>query len=116
MKLDALTRAPGVTLGTGNLSGKGVYAAREFCAGEIVIKYNLKALTDEEYASLAGSERCFTHLHDGTWYLYSEPERYVNCAPNPNTCQDLVRECDFALRDIHAGESITTDPKRDDVA
>ena len=114
MDLDALTRAPGVTLGDGNLAGRGVYAAQKFRAGEIVIKYKLKALTNEEYASLADSERCFTHLHDGIWHLYSEPERYVNCAPSPNTCQDLIRECDFALRDIQVGEAITTDPKRDE--
>lgn len=67
-----------VIIGKGNLTGKGVYANRNFKKGEILIKYNLKSLTNEEYNKLPKSEKMFTHKHWGTIHLYSEPERYVN--------------------------------------
>lgn len=104
-----------VVIGKGNLAGKGVYANRNFKKGEIVIKYNLKPLTKEEYKKLPKSEKMFTHTHWGQINLYSEPERYVNHSPTPNTFQDLVKKCDIALRDIKKGESITTDATKDDV-
>jgi hypothetical protein len=106
----------GVRVGRGNLNGKGVYAARNFEAGETVIEYNLQLITEAEYALLPEVERCFVHRHGDRLYLYGEPERYVNCAPDPNTCQDLGRERDYALRKILAGDAITTDPKRDESA
>lgn len=104
-----------VTIGKGNLAGKGVYADRDFKLGEIVIQYNLRQLTREEYRKLPRSERMFTHRHWGTIHLYSEPERYVNHSPTPNTYQDLERQCDIALRDIKKGEMITTDATKDDI-
>lgn len=52
----------------------------------------------------------------GVVHLYSEPERFVNHSPNPNTYQDLVKKCDIALRDIEKGEMITTDATKDDVS
>ncbi len=103
-----------IIIGKGNLVGKGVYANRNFKKGEIVIKYNLKPLTKEEYEKLPKSEKMFTHRHRGTIYLYSEPERYVNHSPRPNTYQDLIEKCDVALREIEKGEEITTDATKDD--
>jgi SET domain-containing protein len=104
-----------VVIGKGTLRGKGVYAHRDFKKGEVVIKYSLKLLTSEEYQLLPAHEKMFTHTHAGTVYLYREPERYVNHSPSPNTYQDLVSQCDIALRDIKAGEPITTNAKFDDV-
>lgn len=104
-----------IVIGNGQLAGKGVYADRNFTKGEIVIRYNLKPLTVEEYKNLPKSEKMFTHKHWGTIYLYSEPERYVNHSDHPNTYQDLKRQCDVALRDIKKGEPITTDTVKDDI-
>lgn len=104
-----------VIIGTGNLAGKGVYADRDFKEGEMVIKYNLKPLTQEEFDNLPESEKMFTHSHHGQIYLYSEPERYVNNSDNPNTKQDLKNQCDIAIRYIKKGEQITTDASKDDV-
>lgn len=104
-----------VVIDKGNLAGKGVYANRDFKKGEVVIKYNLKPVTKEKYEDLPDSEKIFTHTHWGQIYLYSEPERYVNHSPNPNTYQDLGKQCDIALRDIKKGEAITTDARKDDV-
>lgn len=104
-----------VTIGKGNLAGKGVYANRNFKKGEVVIKYNLQSLTEEEYANLPSSEKLFTHTHWGKIMLYSEPERYVNHSDSPNTHQELTAQCDIANRDIKKGEEITGDATRDDV-
>lgn len=104
-----------VVIGEGKLAGKGVYASKNFKKGEIVINYNLKLLTREEYKSLSRSEKMFTHKHSGAIYLYSEPERYVNHSSNPNTYQDLDKKCDIALHNIVKGEAITTDATKDDI-
>lgn len=103
-----------VIIGKGNLSGKGVYANRYFRKGEIVIKYNLKALKDDELRDLPEIEKEHTHVHWGIVYLYSKPERYVNHSQDPNTYQDMKHKCDVALRDIRKDEEITTDATKDD--
>jgi len=104
-----------ILIGEGNLADKGVYANQDFKAGEVVIKYKLKPLTQKEYDELPTSEKQFTHVHWGQIFLYSEPERYVNHSDQPNTRQDLEHQCDVALRDIKKGEMITTDATQDDV-
>lgn len=104
-----------VVIGKGRLDGKGVYAARDFRRGEVVIKYRLKLLSQEEYDLLPSSEKRFTHTHWGKIYLYSEPERYVNHSKHPNTYQDLEKQCDIALIDIKMGDAITTDATKDDI-
>lgn len=103
-------------IGKGKLAGKGVWAARNFKKGEIVIKYQLRSLTPEEYKNLPRSEKMFTHKHWGTIHLYSEPERYVNHSKEPNTYQDLIKKADVALSDIKEGEMITTDATKDNIS
>ena len=102
-------------VGKGDLAGKGVYAARDFKAGEIVIKYNLEPLSEEKFEVLPESEKMFVHNHNGIKHLYSEPERYVNHSSNPNTRQNLNTKSDIAIRDIQKGEMITTDSLKDDI-
>ncbi|MGH7881337.1 MAG: DUF4440 domain-containing protein [Candidatus Dormibacteraceae bacterium] len=98
-----------VTIGKGNLAGKGVYAARDFKKGELVVPYNFKELTPAEFDTLPHSEREWTHSFWGKIYLFPEPARYVNHADNPSTFPDLDRRGDFALRPIKKGEIITID-------
>ena len=105
-----------VLIGKGNLLGKGVFASRDFKKGEVVIKYQLKPLTSEEFQNLPHSEKMFVHKHWGKIYLYSEPERFVNHSDSPNTYQDLEKQCDIALRNIVKGEPITTDANKDDIS
>ena len=105
-----------VVIGEGSLQGKGVYANRDFRKGEVVIKYRLKAITEEEFSQLPATEKKFTHTHHGTIHLYSAPERYVNHSDTPNTYQDFEIWCDVAARDINKGEMITTDDTNDDIA
>src|SRR3989344_5039712 len=80
-----------VLVGKGNLAGKGVFATRDFKKGEVVIKYHLKPLTEEEYKHLPKREKYFVHKHGRTYHLYSSPERYVNHSKHPNTRQDLKK-------------------------
>ena len=104
-----------VIVGKGNLAGKGIYANRNFKKDEIVIKYNLRPLTERELKNLPENEKEFTHTHHGVTYLYSNPERYVNDSKDPNTYQDLINKCDVAAKDIKRGEMITTDAMKDDI-
>lgn len=104
-----------VVIGKGNIAGKGIYADRVFKAGEVVIEYQLKPLTDREFENLPESEKMFVHTHHGIKYLYSEPERYVNHSSDQNTKQYLDTKQDVAIRDIAKGEMITTDATKDDI-
>ena len=105
-----------IVIGKGNMSGKGVFAARDFRKGEVVIRYDLRPLTGDGVNRLSEDEKQFTHVHWGTVFLYAGPERYVNHAASPNTVQDLVNRCDIAARDIKKGEEITTNSAKDDIA
>jgi|SRR3989344_3544361 len=104
-----------ISVGKGEIFGKGVYANKNFKKGEIVIRYNLKKLSDDEFKGLSNEEKHFVHTHYDIKYLYSIPERYVNHSSNSNTVQDIKNACDVAIRDIQKGEQITTDASKDDI-
>lgn len=105
-----------IVLKKGKIFGKGVFADRNFKKGEVVIKYHLKLLTQQEFKNLSKREKYFVHKHGEKQYLYSSPERYVNHSARQNTIQDLKRKCDIALRDIKKGEEITTNARKDDTS
>src|SRR5262245_24324583 len=96
-----------VVIGKGKLAGKGLYAARDFKKGELVVAYNLKQLTQAEFDALPLSEREWTHSFWGRIYLFPEPPRYTNHAEDPSTFPDLERMGNYALRPIKKGEAIT---------
>ena len=104
-----------VFIGGGKLRGKGVYAARDFKKGEVVVPYTLRLLTKDEYDNLPEDEKMFTHFYRSQIFLYQVPERFVNHSNNPNTYQDHTIKADVALCDIKQGEMITTDARKDDV-
>jgi hypothetical protein len=103
----------GVYIGDGGLAGRGVYAARRFAEGEIVVPYRLLPITQEEYRALPASEKLFVHSYGGERYMYPPPARYVNHSDTPNTYQDFDAQCDIALRPIERGEFITTDATKE---
>jgi hypothetical protein len=98
-----------VNLGFGSLAGTGVYAARDFVAGEVVVSYQLKALDEAAYMALPAGEQLFVHSYGGRRYLYPAPARFVNHSDEPSCYQDFERGCDIALRSIMRGEPITID-------
>jgi len=99
------------------IQGKGAFANRDFKKGEIVIKYNLKPLTKEEFQNLSEKEKHYTDFHDGRYWLFQIPERYVNHSCDANTEQVLDQEikCDRAIKDIKIGEEITADYTKEDI-
>ena len=104
----------GVFIGKGRIHGKAVFAGKDFKKGEVVVKYNLKHLTENQFNELSRKQKDFTHKRKGIIYIYSEPERYVNHSEDPNTIQDFQKGCDVAVRDINKGEEITGDSGKDD--
>jgi hypothetical protein len=102
-----------VTLGTGGLAGKGVYAARDFAPGEAVVTYRLQALDAADYLALPAGEDLFVHSYGGRRYLYPAPARFVNHSDDPSCYQDFDRCCDVALRSIARGEPITIDANQE---
>jgi hypothetical protein len=102
-----------VTLGPGNLAGIGVYAARDFAAGEVVVTYHLQPLDAVDYAALPAGENLFVHSFGGRRYLYPAPARFVNHSDDPSCYQDFDRSCNIALRRIAHGEPITIDANQE---
>ena len=98
-----------VTVGVGELDGRGLYAARNFAAGEVVVAFELRALTAEQFDALTPGEELFVHSYGGRRWLYPPPARWVNHSDQPSCCQDFERCCDVALRPIAVGEAITID-------
>ncbi|MFC4072894.1 SET domain-containing protein-lysine N-methyltransferase [Actinoplanes subglobosus] len=98
-----------VVLGPGDLAGTGVYAARDFEAGEVVVPYRLTPLDEAAYLALPPGEDLFVHSYGGRRYLYPAPARFVNHSGDPSCHQDFDRGCDVALRPIARGEAITID-------
>jgi hypothetical protein len=88
--------------------GKGVYAARDFDKGKIVVYYNLTPMDQNDFANLPKNKRGYVHSFWNTMYLFSEPACYVNHSTSPNTKQDLKNMCDIAIKPIKKGEMITT--------
>jgi SET domain-containing protein len=91
------------------IQGKGLFAARDFKKGEVVLRWNLAhILTVVEVAALPPPEQKYVSVFEnGTFILFQSPERYVNHSCEPNT--QAKERCDVALRNIHSGEEITTD-------
>ncbi len=100
-----------VTLGAGALAGTGVYAARDFAAGETVLSFRLRPLDESDYRALPAGEDLFVHSYGGRRFLYPEPARFVNHADDPSCAQDFEASRHVALRAIAAGEPITIDAR-----
>jgi len=82
---------------------------RNFRQGEVVLRWDVTHLIEhEELASMPERGRLYTHPFDENRLIVVQPpERYVNHSCDNNT---VVRDfCDVAVRDIDAGEEITSD-------
>lgn len=88
--------------------GLGVFANRDFKAGEIVIKWDLRSLSPQQYQELSEYEKeNFCHKRDGIQWLYPEPERHVNRCKTPNVVPDFKLQANLAIRDIEKGEELS---------
>lgn len=95
------------------IHGKGVFANRNFLKGEVVIKYNLKKLTKEEFDNLLKEEKHFISKEGNDYFLFLPPERYVNHSCDANT--NSINNCDIAIKDIKKGEEITGDYSKENI-
>lgn len=93
------------------INEKGVFAARDFKKGEIVLKWNPKILKESEVKDLKDSQKHYLcRAGKDKYFLMQPPERFVNHSCNANT--QVKDNCDVAIRNIKKGEEITSDYKQ----
>lgn len=90
------------------IHGKGVFAARDFKKGEIVIKWSdcSEIINKKEFDKLSENEKKYVSFIDEKYVHFKEPGRFVNHSCNPNT--KAINMCDRAIRKIKKGEEITS--------
>ena len=91
------------------IEGLGLFAQRGFVEGETVLRWHPKRLSAAEFESTAPEDRRYLSpaRYPATGGLLMQvPERYVNSTGSPNT--RTHGESDVALRDIAAGEELTS--------
>ena len=94
---------PGVVVKNSKIEGHGVFTARDFKKGEVVIDWsNAKRLSAEEAKQLPKGEKRYAAFFNGKWVFQLPPARYVNHSCEPNTFVKGFR--DIALRNIKKGE------------
>jgi len=105
-----------LTIGEGRMNGKGLYAARPYKKGEVVLRIDVKPISFTELKALSPDEYLATHNINGQIYIFGGGlARYVNHSDTPNVVLDLEQKADIALCDIAIGEKITADTRLDDV-
>ncbi|MFA5797440.1 MAG: SET domain-containing protein [Candidatus Woesearchaeota archaeon] len=94
------------------IEGKGIFAARNFKKGEIVVQWDLThILTASEAKKVPLAEKRYVAFLDGKYILMQPPARYMNHSCEPNTTAKNF--CDVAIRDIKKGEEITANYRED---
>jgi len=90
-----------------NIEGLGVFALRSFQAGERVIEWKRRELTECEYVELnPDTVKHYVTHKNGKYLLSDETGKRVNHSCDPNT--SVRNEADVAIRNITAGEEITS--------
>ncbi len=105
-----------VVVKSSKIHGKGVFAARDFKKGEVVIDWSSCSvkLTKEQADKLpANKKRYVSFLRDNEYVFFKSPGKYVNHSCNPNTRAQNGH--DVANRNIKKGEEITADYAREKV-
>jgi hypothetical protein len=106
-----------VTVKPSPIDGLGVFAARDFRAGEEIFDVSeMRVVTEEEPLREGEEEWHCDWLADGRQIFLPEPARYINHSCDPNAWKEyrnVVRRCATARRDILAGEEITHDYRID---
>ncbi|MEK6958471.1 MAG: SET domain-containing protein [archaeon] len=91
-----------------SISGKGVFAARDYRKGEVVVKWDLsKIISKSQAKKLSEEDKKFLVKHNGKYILMQAPAKFVNHSCDANTMAQNF--CYVAKRDIKIGEEITTD-------
>jgi SET domain-containing protein len=86
------------------IQGKGVFAARDFKKGEVIIKWDASdKINKKEYDS--AKDKTYLSKVGKIYLRMKAPAKYVNNSCNPNT--KVKNFCDVTIRDIKKGEEIT---------
>lgn len=85
----------------------GVFAARNFKTGEVILKWNTShELTKKQIDKLSEEEKSYVTYLNGNYISMQSPGRYVNHSCEANTHAEKF--CDIANRNIKKCEEITT--------
>ena len=100
-----------LTIGPSLIHGLGVFAEKEFKAGEKVINWEpcTTELTEEEINTLPKIERQFVQNNT----LFLSPSRFLNHSCSPNTI--IIEGKNIAQRDILKKEEITIDYSKENI-
>jgi SET domain-containing protein len=95
------------------IDGFGVFAKRDFTAGEVVLTWNpVRSLSETEILNTSLEEKKYiSRLGNGTYVIIGIPGRYVNHSCDPNTKSEQGK--DVAIKDITKGEEITADYRKE---
>lgn len=95
-------------VGKSKIEGMGLFALEDFKPGDIIVAWDTSnTLSDAEYERLPKDQRRYVVRYNGGWLYMMGPGRSVNHSCDPNTVP--LRGSDVAIRDIHAGDEITSD-------
>lgn len=103
-----------VIVAESGIHGLGVFASRDFAAGEIILPIDDSRVVDDEHplrSELGEYSYHCDYLAGGVTVLMRSPERHINSCCDPNTyvkTVDGVRHV-VARRPINSGEEITYD-------
>ncbi|RJQ38739.1 SET domain-containing protein-lysine N-methyltransferase [Candidatus Microgenomates bacterium] len=96
-----------IVIKNSKINKKGVFAAKDFKKGEIVLKWNPKILDESEVEKLTVNKKHYIEpAGKGKYFLMQSPEKYVNHSCDANTF--VKNNFDIAIRAIKKGEEITS--------
>ena len=97
-----------ITIGPSLIHGKGIFALRDFTAGETVLDWQpcSTVLSKKEVELLPEVEKQYVSVVDGKYILLQSAARFMNHSCEANTKEST--QGDIAFRDIQKGEEITT--------
>lgn len=103
-----------VIVAESGIHGTGVFAARNFVEGEIILTIDDTRIVDPEHPlrpELGENDYHCDYLANGTTVLMHSPERHINSSCDPNTYVKTIDGArrQVARRAIKAGEEITSD-------
>ncbi len=110
LRIMGLMRSAVVVLES-RINGVGVFAAKGFSTGDVVLSIDDSFIVDDEHPVPPGEEDHCDYLAAGRTVWMQIPERYINHSCDPNvfvrTCEGIRRV--LAVREIEVGEEITYD-------
>lgn len=103
-----------VRVGDSLIHGQGVFATRDFAAGEVVLRIDDSRVVDEDHPLRPELGECDHHcdyLAGGKVVLMQLAERHINSSCDPNTYAKTIDGVRYvlALRPIGRGDEITND-------